>query len=345
MTKENTTPEMPALRREFESRAFELGFEAVGVAPVDAALRKAYIENWVAKGRQGSMDWFARSLEKRLAPALVLEGAQAVICLGLNYYRETPPMAGRYARYALGADYHKVLLKKLKQLCLWLQKKGGRNKPYVDTGPVLEKPLAAAAGLGWQGKHTNLIHPRLGNWLFLGEILTTLPLLPDAPQKDRCGTCRRCIDICPTQAITAPYQLDARKCISYLTIEHREAIPEPLRPKMGDHLFGCDDCLEVCPWNRWAQETRESKFALRRKPDARELLRLTPDQFEEIFAGTPIRRTGWQRMRRNAAVVLGNIGCREDLPLLQEAALNTGDALTAEHARWAIGHILQRTGE
>lgn len=332
----------PALREECERRARDLGFEAFGIAPVNTELRAAYLQSWVAAGKHGSMAWFARSLEKRLHPPLVLEGAQSVICLGLNYAQDPPPIAGRYARYALGADYHKVLLKKMKHLCLWLQEMGAANKPYVDTGPVLEKPLAAQAGLGWQGKHTNLIHPKLGNWLLLGEILTTLPLPPDQPVKDRCGTCQRCIDICPTQAIIAPYQLDARRCISYLTIEHRGAIPPELRIAIGDHLFGCDDCLEVCPWNRWAQKTRETKFAPRRKPDAREMLNLSPSEFESIFAGTPIRRTGLQRMRRNAAIVLANTGSPDDLPLLEQAMHPPSEELSPELRHWAIQRILTR---
>src|SRR5690606_17157922 len=218
---------------------------------------------------------------------------------------------------------------------------GAENKPYVDTGPVLEKPIANQAGLGWQGKHTNLIHPKLGNWVFLGEIFTTLALPPDEPVKNRCGSCTRCMDACPTGAITGPYQLDARRCISYLTIEHKGAIPLEFREKIGDHLYGCDDCLQACPWNRWAQHTREVRFEPRDYPDLTPMLFWGDEDFTETFAGSPIKRIGLNRWKRNVCTVLGNIGTAEDLTALESAAASD-DPMVAEHAQWAINRIHSR---
>ena len=259
----------------------------------------------------------------------------------MNYYQEEPGRRGRIAKYALGKDYHKVMMTKLKALCRWLQEIGASNRPYVDTGPLLEKPIAALAGLGWQGKNTMVLNKEHGQWLFLGFILTTFPFEEDTPQQDRCGTCTRCIDICPTKAITAPYQLDARKCISYLTIEHKGPIPLPYRQLIGDHLYGCDDCLDVCPWNKWARVTREAAFSPRMYPDLRDMLALDEEGFESLFAGSPIRRLKRSRFLRNVCVVLGNTGTSADLPALEKAA-REDDALVSEHARWAIGEISGR---
>ncbi len=317
------------------------GWEAFGVAPIDRPLRADYLRQWLAEGKQGDMSWLASSLERRLQPRMVLPEARCLIVLGMNYWHPAPDRRGRLARYALGADYHHLLLRRLKALCSLLRTWGGIQKPYVDTGPILEKAWAAQAGLGWQGKHTNLIHPRLGNWLFIGTILTTMDLPPEQEAKDRCGSCTRCLTACPTGAIVAPYQLDARLCISYLTIEHRGPIPRELRRCIGDHLYGCDDCLEVCPWNRWAQRSREERFAARPLPDLRDMLAWTDEDFRLALSGTPIKRIGLVRWLRNVCVVLGNSGNEADLPALSQAAAHS-DPLVAEHATWAIEEIQRR---
>ena len=218
--------------------AGELGLAPVGVAPVDGNVRREYFLRWLAEGRHGDMDWLARDPERRALPLRVLPEARSILAFGLNYYQPEPARRGRIAKYALGKDYHKVMLAKLKRLCAWLRELGAVNRPYVDTGPLLEKPLAALAGLGWQGKNTMLLNEEEGQWLFLGSILTSFPFAPDAAKPDRCGSCTRCIDACPTRAITAPYQLDARLCIAYLTIEHKGPIPLEYRRLIGDHLYG-----------------------------------------------------------------------------------------------------------
>lgn len=322
-------------------QAKEDGADVFGVLALPAELRADFYREWIAHGKHGTMAWMERGIEKRADPREVLPEARSVIVLGYNYFQPEPPRRGRIAKYALGADYHKGLLKKLKRLCLTLRSWGGDQKPYVDTGPNLEKPLAALAGIGWQAKNTLVINRTQGQWLFLGVILTTLDLPPDEPVPDRCGTCTRCIDACPTQAITGPYQLDARRCLSYLTIEHRGTFPHEFRRALGDHLFGCDDCLDVCPWNRWAQLTRETRFTARPYPDLREMLAWDEDAFRETFAGSPLRRPGLQGWKRNVCVVLGNIGTPDDLAALQSLA-SGDDSLLAEHASWAIREITQR---
>jgi len=329
-------------RSEIESLARALGFSSVAVAPVPVALRRDYYARWLQEGQHGDMTWMARDPERRTRPEKVLPEARSILTFGLNYYQEEPARRGRIAKYALGKDYHKVVMAKLKRLCDWLREHGAVNRPYVDTGPLLEKPIAAEAGLGWQGKNTMLLNADDGQWLFLGFILTSFPFPPGTPVKDRCGTCTRCLDVCPTRAITGPYQLDARKCISYLTIEHKGPIPLPYRRLIGDHLYGCDDCLDVCPWNRWAKATREAAFAPRAYPDLRDLLKMDEAQFLETFAGSPIRRLKRARFLRNVCVVLGNIGTVEDVPALREAAADP-DLLIAEHAAWALQEIEARS--
>ena len=330
-----------SLKKELLERAVALGLGPVGVAAVPVHLRREYFRQWLAGEQHGEMAWMARDPDRRLHPETVLPEARAILCFGLNYFNQEPQRRGRIAKYALGKDYHKVLINKLKRICDWLRELGAVNRPYVDTGPLLEKPIAALAGLGWQGKNTMLLNREDGQWLFLGFILTSHPFEPDAPQADRCGTCTRCIDVCPTRAITAPYQLDARRCISYLTIEHKGAIPLPWRRPIGDHLYGCDDCLDVCPWNKWAQASREAAFNPRAYPDLRDMLALDEDAFNALFARSPIRRLKRPRWLRNVCVVLGNIGCAEDLPALRLAARDP-DALIAEHAEWAVAEIMAR---
>jgi epoxyqueuosine reductase len=269
-----------------------------------------------------------------------------VICLALNYFpgRENPAPGYRIARYAWNDDYHDIIEAKLKRLDTALRESGGTQRYYVDTGPVLERDFASDAGLGWNGKSTVQIDTRLGTWFFLAELLTTLELPPDGAQSDRCGKCTACMDACPTNAIPRPHHLDAPRCISYLTIEHKGPIPEDLRPLIGDRIYGCDECLEVCPWNRFAQTARESRFHARREVFGhrlRDFLSLTDAQFRALFAGSPIKRTKRPRFLRNVCVALGNVGTREDLPALREAA-GDPDPLINEHARWAIEKINAR---
>jgi epoxyqueuosine reductase len=290
----------------------------------------------------GDMAWLARNPDRRTDARKVLPEARSLVVVGLNYYQPHPPAGYRIAKYALGADYHDVILARLKELCAVMASLGGEQKPYVDTGPVLEKPVAAAAGLGWQGKSTILIHRGAGTWLFLGVILTTLELeATTAKEPDRCGSCTRCIDACPTAAIIAPYQMDARKCLAYLTIEHKGAIPVEYREALGDRVFGCDDCLDVCPWNKWAVATREARFAPRPHPPLRETLAWTDEQFLEHFKGTPVERLGLARWRRNALTVLGNVGTSGDLPAA-ETLVGSPDPMVAEHAAWAVDRLRSR---
>jgi epoxyqueuosine reductase len=331
-----------ALRQRLAASAKELGFDAFGVAPVEVDVRADYFKKWIADGMHGDMAWLARNPDRRTDARKVLPEARSLVVVGLNYYQPHPPAGYRIAKYALGADYHDVILARLKELCDVMASLGGEQKPYVDTGPVLEKPVAAAAGLGWQGKSTILIHRGAGTWLFLGVILTTLELeATTAKEPDRCGSCTRCIDACPTAAIIAPYQMDARKCLAYLTIEHKGAIPVEYREALGDRVFGCDDCLDVCPWNKWAVATREARFAPRPHPPLRETLAWTDEQFLEHFKGTPVERLGLARWRRNALTVLGNVGTSGDLPAA-ETLVGSPDPMVAEHAAWAVDRLRVR---
>lgn len=330
-----------SLKDSLREAALSLGFCAFGVCAPSVPVTAARYREWIEQGEQGGMDWMARDLERRLDPTQVLKGVKSVISLGLNYYQPKPERRGEVAAYALGGDYHKLFNSRLKQFCEILRSHGGENRPYADTGPILEKPTAQLAGLGWQGKHTNLVHEKFGNWLFLGTVLTTLDLPPDAPAKDRCGSCHRCIDACPTGAITGPYRMDARRCISYLTIEHRGAIPLELRALVGGHLYGCDDCIAACPWNRWAVATKEERFSPRPLPDPVVLLGWTQEDFDRELAGMAMRRTKLQGLKRNACIVLGNTGGEDDIAQLKAAALDE-DEVVAEAAQWALGQIRAR---
>lgn len=324
-----------------KGKARELGFDDCRITTADPSEQAVFFQQWLAEGKAGEMEWMARQPERRMDPRQVLPGARSIIMVAMNYYQAPANSRGQVARYAMGEDYHEVLQQKLKDLARFIEASGGNSKVYVDTGAILEKPLAERAGLGWQGKSTMLINERLGTWFFLGEILTTLELESDSAAKDRCGSCHRCIDACPTGAITAPYQLDARRCIAYLTIELKGAIPEELRPLIGNHVYGCDDCLEACPWNRWAQETREASFHSKGDWNWREMLRFTPQEFNRRFKGSPIQRVKRRGLLRNICVVLGNIGTADDLEALREA-MQHEEPLVREHAAWAVQQIEKR---
>jgi epoxyqueuosine reductase len=332
-------------------RARALGFDAVRFTSPDlpASVQMGY-RHYLELGRHGDMGWLARARERRESPRALWPEARSVVVLGLNYGPEEDPLEGLGRRdrgtisvYARNRDYHDLIKGRLKQLGSWMHGRlGAEVKVFVDTAPVLEKPLAAQAGLGWQGKHTNLVSRELGSWLFLGEIFTDLELPADPPEVDHCGSCRRCLDVCPTAAFPAPYQLDARRCISYLTIEHQGHIPRELRAAMGNRIYGCDDCLAVCPWNKFAQAGREAKLKARddlRAPALAELGRLDDAAFRRRFAGSPIKRTGRDRFVRNVLIAIGNSGS----PALAEVArerLDDASPVVRAMAVWALSRLL-----
>lgn len=335
-----------SIKAEVEARAQELGFAECRVAKALPAAHREVYERWITEGKHGDMAWMARNMERRGDPCEILPGAQSIIVLATNYFQGGPPPdAGfKIARYAWNDDYHDLIEKKLRALAAILEAHGGRQRWYVDTGPVLERDFASESGLGWNGKSTMQIHRRLGAWFFLAEIITTLPLLPDPPQRDLCGKCTRCIDACPTGAITGPHRLDARKCISYLTIEHKGAIPLEYRRAIGNRLYGCDDCLEACPWNRFAAASSEAAFQARAAVFSKslvDLLALSEDEFRALFSKSPIKRIKRPAFIRNVCVVLGNVGTAEDVPHLEQAAKDP-HPLIAEHAKWAISEIERR---
>ncbi len=326
------------------AEALRLGFAECRIALAKPAAHKDVFEQWVAEGKYGDMAWMARNLERRTDPGVVVPGAQAVIVLAMNYFQgEAPHEAGyQIARYAWNEDYHDLIEPKLYELDALLKTFGGVQRQYVDTGPVLERDFANESGLGWNGKSTMQIHRQLGTWFFLATIITTLPLPPDPPAKDLCGRCTRCIDACPTGAITAPHRMDARKCISYLTIEHKSAIPLEYRKAIGARIYGCDDCLVACPWNRFAQVSREATFQAREavfQMKLRDFLALDDEAFRTLFRKSPIKRIKRPAFLRNVCVALGNVGTAEDIPAL-EIAVKDPHPLICEHAQWAIGEIL-----
>ncbi|MEO0444544.1 MAG: tRNA epoxyqueuosine(34) reductase QueG [Verrucomicrobiota bacterium] len=341
------TPE--ELKGELLAKTRELGFDECRIAPAGPAPHGDAFRQWIEDGCHGDMAWMAKNPDRRTDPRQVLEGVRSILVLATNYHQtvEEKEGRGRIAQYAWGRDYHDVVEKRLRLLREWLSERGGTQRTYVDTGPILERDFASEAGLGWTGKSTVQIHHRLGTWFFLSEVLTTLLVPPDPPIRSYCGTCTRCIDACPTDAITEPHRVDARRCISYLTIEHKGAIPEEFRRPMGDRIFGCDECLDVCPWNRFAQEAEEAKFQAREyvtKWDLRDFLAQSDEEFRKLFSKSPIKRTKRDRFLRNVCVALGNVGTREDLPALEKAVAEEG-ALVAEHARWAIREIWRREGK
>jgi epoxyqueuosine reductase len=339
------------LKAKITEEAKALGFDAVRFTSADAVAGAGdALDQFLAEGRHGDMGWLANTAERRKSPQAVWPEARSVILLGLNYGRSVDPLAvldepsrGAISIYAQGADYHDVFKGKLKPLAARVQAlAGGEVKIFVDTAPVMEKPLAARAGLGWQGKHTNLVSRDFGSWLFIGSIFTTAELEPDAPEEDHCGACRRCLDVCPTHAFTAPYEIDARACISYLTIEHKGHVAPRYREAMGNRIFGCDDCLAVCPWNKFASVAREAKLAVKTEsesPPLRELLALDDAAFRARFRGTPIKRTGRDRFVRNVLIAAGNSGDKSLVPQV-EALLDDASPLVRAMAVWALARLV-----
>ncbi|MGQ0674912.1 MAG: tRNA epoxyqueuosine(34) reductase QueG [Rhodospirillales bacterium] len=335
-------------RAAIRERALALGFTAVGFAPAHLESEtRAHLGEFIARGYHGDMGWIEDKAERRGDPRALWPEAQSVVMLGLSYAPEENPAPlpadrANISVYARGRDYHDVLKKKLRRLADWTHKTlGGGVKLFVDTAPVMEKPLARRAGLGWQGKHTNLLSREQGSWLFLGSVFTTLDLEPDAPAEDHCGACRRCLDACPTAAFPAPYVLDARRCISYLTIEHRGHIDAELRPLIGNRVYGCDDCLAACPWNKFAQAGREAALRPRADltaPGLAELAALDDAAFRKKFSGSSIKRTGRDRFVRNVLIALGN-SADPALLLAAEARLDDASALVRAMAVWALKRL------
>ena len=352
-----TAPQLAALRQALGEEAARLGFAACGVAPASENPQAAErLARWLAQGNHGEMGWMADRAAQRSSPQALWPQAQSVIALGMSYAPAADPLAlaeqpdrARISSYAQGADYHDTVKKALKALARWLVAEAAKQgfgeigvKVFVDTAPVMEKPLGQAAGLGWQGKHTNLVSRRHGSWLFLGMIYTTLPLPADPPGRDSCGSCDACQRACPTKAFPAPYRLDARRCISYLTIEHKGPIPEEFRAALGNRIYGCDDCLAVCPWNKFAATAATHRAFLPRAeltaPRLAELLALDDAGFRKLFSGSPIKRIGRGRFVRNCLYAAGNSG---DVGLAGpvRALLGDEDVVVVEAAEWALGRL------
>ena len=340
---------MSALKQTLTTEAKAIGFAKIGVCrPTDIAEAGARLHAFVAAGHHGQMEWLADRIEWRSDPSALWPEAKSVIMLADLYTPNHDPLAilqeksrAAISVYAQNKDYHDVVKQRLKRLGRWLLEQVGEDhqiKVFVDTAPVMEKPLAQAAGLGWQGKHTNLLARDLGNFFFLGAIFTTVPLEPDSPEVSHCGSCTACLDICPTQAFPAPYQLDARRCISYLTIEHKGPIDPDLRSALGNRIYGCDDCLAVCPWNKFAQTATEMRYAPRddlRAPNLAELVQLDDQGFRDRFSGSPIKRIGRDRFVRNVLYAIGNSG---DAGLIEMARslVDDPDAAVSDAAKWAL---------
>ena len=359
----NTESASADTRAQVVGLAREIGFDLCRFARAETPEHATEFRDWIDRGDAGEMNYLARNSERRCDPRQILPDAKTVIVLALNYFQGarkaesvaaavspakgaagTAASTGRIARYAWGDDYHKLIEKKLAVIDQFLRRRGGRQKCYVDSGPMLERDHAAAAGIGWHGKSTMLLNREFGTWFFLAEILTSLEFAPDTVEKNYCGRCTRCIDACPTGAITAPHQMDARRCISYLTIELKGSIPIELRPLIGDRIYGCDDCLDACPWNRFARASREMAFAMPPEIEAmklRDYLGLDEDKFRRLFSNSPIKRAKRRGLLRNVCVALGNVGSADDLPALEKARVHF-EPLIAEHAQWAIDRINQR---
>jgi epoxyqueuosine reductase len=341
--------QLERLTSDIKELGLGLGFTKLGVSVPNLALDEERLERWLAAGRHGAMSYMEKHGRKRSRPADLVPGTVRVISARMPYWPAdardardalADATAGYVARYALGRDYHKVLRRRLQQLADSIAQRIGEfgYRVFVDSAPVLEKPLARDAGLGWVGKHTNLLD-RDGSWFLLGELYTDLPLPPDSPVTEHCGTCRACLDVCPTQAIVAPYELDARRCISYLTIELRGSIPEPLRPAIGNRIFGCDDCQLFCPWNKFAQPTNVGDFAVRHGLDGAGLVELfewTRADWDARTAGSALRRAGYEGWLRNIAVALGNAPADGRIVAALEARADDPSPIVREHVRWAL---------
>jgi epoxyqueuosine reductase len=353
------SPESPApddLKQRLVEHARALGFAAVGFAPAtEDPVRSARLREWLAEGHHGTMEWMEERADVRRAPEAMWPEARSVIALGMSYAPSVDPLAladdselARISVYAQGRDYHDVVKKALKALARWLveQAPDSELKVFVDTAPVMEKPLGEAAGLGWQGKHTNLVSREHGNWLFLGAIYTTLAFAPDQPHEDTCGSCRACLDACPTDAFPAPNRLDARRCISYLTIEHKGPIPHEFRRAIGNRIYGCDDCLAVCPWNKFAESAAANKAFLPRAelvaPRLAELLALDDASFRTLFSGSPIKRIGRDRFVRNCLIAAGNSGNPDLVEQVTQLA-GDPDPVVVEAAEWALNELTAAT--
>jgi len=340
------------LKQALRAEALALGFEALRVTTPDAiGAAGQHLATFLDAGRHGDMAWLAATAGRRGDPRTLWPQVRSVVMLGMSYAPEGDPLEalnhperGAISVYAQGKDYHDILKGKLKQLAGSLAERSGAEvKVFVDAAPIMEKPLAAAAGIGWQGKHTNLVSREHGSWLFLGAILTTAELVPDEPEEDRCGSCCRCLDVCPTRAFPKPYVLDARRCLAYLSIEHKGHIAPEFRRPMGNRVFGCDDCLAVCPWNKFAAAAREARFAARPEtdnPPLSELLALDDRAFRDRFAGTPVKRTGRDRFLRNVLIAAGNSGDAELLPQI-EVLLADASPLVRAMAVWALRQLAQ----
>lgn len=344
---------MRPLRTRLEAEARALGFAGFGICAPDAIPEAPErLAAFLGQGYHGQMGWLAERTHWRGDPSALWPEARSVVMLAELYTPESDPLAitgkpekGAISVYAQGRDYHDLVKKRLKALGRWLiAEAGGEIKVFVDTAPVMEKPLAQAAGLGWQGKHTNLLSRDLGNWFFLGAVFTTLDLPKDAPEQEHCGSCRACLDICPTDAFPAPFQLDARRCVSYLTIEHKGPVDVDLRSGLGNRIYGCDDCLAVCPWNKFAVAAQETRYAARADlvaPDLAELALLDDAGFRARFSGSPIKRIGRDRFVRNVAYAVGNSGMASLRPIAAKLA-SDGDQVVAEAGHWALGQLPER---
>ncbi len=332
-----------------------LGFQQMGFSGVELEADQIHLERWLAQDRHGEMGYMARHGSMRARPQQLLPGTITIISARLDYLPETEPLEqvlldpalGAISRYALGRDYHKLVRRRLQQLARAIETETGpfNWRSFSDSAPILEKAVAQKSGLGWIGKHTNLINRHAGSWFFLGELLTDLSLSPDSALDNHCGSCRRCLDICPTQAIIAPYELDARRCVSYLTIEHPGSIPEPLRPLLGSRIYGCDDCQLVCPWNRYAGFTAEPDFAPRNgleRPRLTDLFAWTEEAFLKRLEGSPIRRIGHQRWLRNIAIALGNGAATKTAVQALARRADHPSELVREHVQWALNRISRR---
>ncbi len=338
------------LTTHIREKAFALGFDAIGFARAELGPEaRTRLRDFLDAGHHGSMGWLAERTDQRSHPQALWPEARSVVCLGLNYGPDGDalanlerPTVGNISVYARHRDYHDVVKGMLKHLAQFIvARAGGGAKVFVDTAPVMEKPLAQRAGMGWQGKHTNLVSRRHGSWLFLGEIYTTLELPADDPGADHCGSCRRCLDACPTDAFPAPYRLDATRCISYLTIEYAGPIPEALRPAMGNRIYGCDDCLAVCPWNSFASASRHMKLTARddlRAPALAELAGLDDAGFRRMFSGSPVKRIGRNRFVRNVAIAIGNSAEPAFIPAATQLAADA-DPVVAEAGQWALARL------